>query len=164
MRVIIAGSRTLTDYQEVCRAMSDFGEDVTEVLSGCQRGADRMGEIWAAQRRIPIRRFPADWDKWGHRAGPRRNQQMAQQADALVAVWDGSSSGTADMIRKAQAWGRKVHIHYVRAEEELGSFTALPPDDTKQRVASVKSLQRVQTKEPKSAFAKGSSSLRRRKL
>ena len=47
-------------------------------------------------------------------AGPIRNAQMANYADALIAFWDGSSTGTRDMIRKAEEKGLKVHVQIIR--------------------------------------------------
>ena len=38
---------------------------------------------------------------------------MADNADALIAVWDGESRGTADMIKKARDRGLRVYIKYV---------------------------------------------------
>jgi uncharacterized phage-like protein YoqJ len=46
--------------------------------------------------------YPANWRKYGKRAGHRRNQQMADNADALIALWDGESPGTRDMIRRME--------------------------------------------------------------
>ncbi len=113
MKTIIAGSRDLKDYEVVCKAMADFGEEVTEVVSGKARGADALGEQWAKMRRIPIKPFPADWDAHGKAAGPIRNRQMAAYAEALVAIWDGKSSGTKNMIDEARKKGLVVHIHRV---------------------------------------------------
>jgi Protein of unknown function (DUF2493). len=72
---------------------------VDEVVSGTARGADTAGEAWAEHHGVPVERFPADWDEHGKSAGPIRNQEMADYADAVVAIWDGKSSGTHNMIR-----------------------------------------------------------------
>jgi hypothetical protein len=55
--------------------------------------------------------FKADWDKHGKAAGPIRNQQMAQEADGLIAFWDGKSRGTKDMIQKALNYGLETHVY-----------------------------------------------------
>jgi hypothetical protein len=109
MKTIIAGGR---DYVATCATWC-FLDDVhstlgiTEVVSGCARGADAAGERWAEMRSIPIRRFPADWDKHGKRAGPIRNRQMAEYADALIAFPGGR--GTQDMLRQARERGLLVY-------------------------------------------------------
>ena len=60
--------------------------------------------------------FPADWDKYGKAAGFIRNEQMAQNADALVVFWDGKSRGTKNMIELAAKYKLKVRIKkYIEA-------------------------------------------------
>lgn len=70
---------------------------ITEVVSGRARGIDQSGEQWAARRKIPIKKFPADWNKLGKAAGPIRNEQMGQYADAAIVIWDGISTGSRGM-------------------------------------------------------------------
>ena len=114
MRVIIAGSRDGVCRADIDAAMKASGFIPTVVLSGTARGADVLGEAWAADNGIPVERYPADWDKYGrHRAGIIRNAQMAEKAEALVAVWDGSSSGTRNMIQIAQSCKLKVYVHRI---------------------------------------------------
>lgn len=100
MRVIIAGSRSIEDYALVKRAISKCRFEITEVVSGGARGADLLGERWAKENGIPIRQFIPDWEGLGKKAGIMRNEQMAEYADALVAVWDGDSRGTMNMISR----------------------------------------------------------------
>jgi hypothetical protein len=111
MRVIIAGSRGMVDPVMVNLAIEDSGFTLTEVVSGTARGADKMGEVWAEQMGIPIRRFPADWNLHRKSAGFVRNIEMAIYADALVAIWDGASRGTAHMIKAAETHGLQVYVH-----------------------------------------------------
>lgn len=101
MRVIIAGSRSVTDPHEVNRAIIDSGFVITEVVSGGCYGPDTFGEQWAARQGIPVKRFPADWNKHGKAAGPLRNQEMVDYADAVIAVWDGQSRGVASLMKCA---------------------------------------------------------------
>lgn len=111
MRCIVAGSRTASK-DDVAEALvrCPFTPEITSVVSGTARGADTFGEDLAAQRGIPVTRFPADWAKHGRRAGHLRNAQMAQNADALVAVWDGKSAGTRSMINIARKAGLRVFV------------------------------------------------------
>lgn len=112
MRTIIAGSRDCTDPKVLRRALSQCGWAPCAVLSGTARGADTLGEQWAQQFRVPLEYYPADWNTHGRgMAGKIRNQAMADAADALVALWDGNSGGTADMIRRARAAGLKVFVY-----------------------------------------------------
>jgi hypothetical protein len=57
------------------------------------------------QHGIPVKRFAADWKRYGRRAGSIRNTDMAEEGEGLVAVWDGKSSGTTDIIRQAKNHG-----------------------------------------------------------
>ena len=98
MRVIIAGSRTIEDYDLVKKAIKDSGFDITEVVSGGAIGVDCLGEWWAEENDIPVKEFTAYWHIQGKPAGILRNQQMALYANALIAVWDGKSKGTKHMI------------------------------------------------------------------
>jgi hypothetical protein len=113
MKVIIAGSRTITDYLTVCDAITKSGFQITEVVSGGCKGVDSLGEFWAREHKVPVKQFPADWDMYGKAAGPKRNQQMANYGEALIAVWAGQSRGTLDMIAKAKTKELKVYIHQV---------------------------------------------------
>jgi lactate dehydrogenase-like 2-hydroxyacid dehydrogenase len=113
MKTIIAGSRDGITYDDVVKAMEKCPWQPTEIVSGKARGVDTIGEQWAKENNIPVVEFPANWKKYGKRAGYLRNEQMAEYADALVAVWDGSSKGTAHMIRIAEEKKLKIHIHVV---------------------------------------------------
>lgn len=113
MRVIIAGSRDIVDPGIVDEAVRESGFEITEVVSGGARGVDRMGEAWARKHGIPVKVFPADWDKNGKSAGPIRNEEMAKYAEALIAIWDGYSRGTDNMIDRASAWNRKTYVRKV---------------------------------------------------
>lgn len=116
MKVIVAGSRTITDYKLVERAILESGwhEQITEVVCGSARGVDGIGARWARAYSIQVRYFRADWDIYGKAAGPIRNKEMAQYADALILVWDGQSKGSADMLRKAKAHGLRIYEKVIK--------------------------------------------------
>ena len=102
-RVIIAGSRGFNDYnllEEKCDFL--LSEKVKThdivIVSGTARGADKLGERYARERGYELEAHPADWDKYGKSAGYRRNQEMAEVADAVICFWDGTSKGTKHMI------------------------------------------------------------------
>lgn len=108
MKTIIAGGRDyiLTDAD---RAWLDGLKDslpITEVVNGGAKGADMGGDQWARIRGLPLKRFPADWRRYKVSAGPRRNQQMADYAEACILFPGGK--GTADMKAKAVAKGLRV--------------------------------------------------------
>lgn len=109
MKTIIAGSRTISDYLTVAAAITASGFRITEVVSGCEpKGVDALGERWAKDNNIPIKSFPANWDRFGLSAGPRRNREMASYAQALILIWDGTSRGSKNMKSEALAKGLPV--------------------------------------------------------
>lgn len=98
MKVIVAGSRNFTDYSYVVACIKESRYNISELVCGEAQGVDSLAKKWATTYGLPIKSFPARWDKYGKSAGPRRNQQMADYADALIAIWDLKSPGTRNMI------------------------------------------------------------------
>lgn len=114
-RVIIAGTRTFTDYtllQRECNRLLSEKQRTHNIIvvSGTARGADTLGERYARERGFQLRRFPADWDKDGKKAGMLRNYRMADNADALIVFWDGTSRGAANMINIARKKNLPVRV------------------------------------------------------
>lgn len=113
MKVIIAGSRGLDKIEFVREAVTKSRYDIHQVVSGGARGVDQVGEQWARENNIPIIQFIPTWtDKDGKvdkSAGFRRNMEMGIYADALIAVWDGSSRGTQHMIRFMQSLNKPLY-------------------------------------------------------
>lgn len=99
MKVIIAGSRQITDRLALAKAIEQAGFEITEVVCGKSRGPDTLGEDWARANNIPIKEFPADWKTFGNYAGPLRNSEMSKYADAAIILWDGKSKGTLNMLK-----------------------------------------------------------------
>jgi hypothetical protein len=113
MKTIIAGSRDITDLALVFEAVEASGFVITEVVSGGARGVDRLGEYYAALSGLPCKVFRADWDTYDKAAGSIRNGEMGKYAQALIAVWDGVSRGTKNMIDIALMLGLRVYIHRI---------------------------------------------------
>jgi hypothetical protein len=112
MKVIIAGSRKFSDYgllTKTCDHMLSKSKTV-EIVSGGARGADSLGERYASDRNYKCSKFPADWDKYGKGAGFKRNSEMANYSDCLIAFWDGESRGTRHMINTAKKKGLQIKI------------------------------------------------------
>ncbi|MCC6629698.1 MAG: hypothetical protein IT340_20150 [Chloroflexi bacterium] len=142
MRLIVAGSRGVTDYNVVERCIRNSGylsrldagsrEDtlpadappwpegkiVDEVIVGEARGVATCAINWAVEHWCPWTLMPANWDAHGKRAGYLRNEQMAGDGDALVAVWDGRSRGTRHMIDAMRRRGKPVAVWRVAGGEE----------------------------------------------
>lgn len=113
MRTIIAGSRTIVEYREVVTAIALCGFKPTAIISGGARGADNFGEKFGFDFGLPVFIYPANWADYGKQAGYLRNIEMAKNADALIAVWNGKSKGTRHMIDIAARYQLKIHVRLV---------------------------------------------------
>jgi len=109
-KLIIAGSRTFNDYDLLKTNLSNLNS-ITEIVSGTAKGADLLGERFAVENNIPIKKFPANWSKFGKSAGFLRNKEMAEYADTLIVFWDGKSKGTKHMIDLGHT--NKLHVTVV---------------------------------------------------
>lgn len=111
MKVLICGSRNITDPSLVSQAVSNSGIIPTHIISGGARGIDRLAYAYAVSRSIGFTEYPADWDRYGKRAGFIRNYAMVGAADAVIAVWDGTSPGTKHSIELARSCGKRVFVY-----------------------------------------------------
>lgn len=114
MKVAIVGGRDFSRYNLMCsilnRLIKEKALDITEVICGCAQGADTMGSFWAEENGIKVKLMPANWDKFGRKAGPIRNCEMLQEADGVIAFWNGFSPGTRHMIDISHRAGKLIHI------------------------------------------------------
>lgn len=122
LKIIIAGGRDFKDAELLDEIMfnnlKDFDPEEIQIVSGMAGGADKLGYDWAKSYNLDVKEFPANWLDFNAKpcklkrgssgrlynvlAGFNRNQQMADYADELVAFFDGESSGTKDMIKRAK--------------------------------------------------------------
>ena len=110
MKLIVAGSRTFQDYALLASVLGQHRHHITELLHGGARGADQLGFRWALRHHVRSRCFAADWARFGTSAGIRRNCQLAQAGDLLIAFWDGRSPGTRHIIGCMQQLGKPVVV------------------------------------------------------
>lgn len=115
LKLIVAGGREFKDYQRLSAEIFAYAEGVGDnvgvsLVSGMARGADALGYRFAKEHNVKVYEFPADWNKYGKRAGYLRNAEMAQFADALMAFWDGKSRGTKHMIDYMTQMGKPVVV------------------------------------------------------
>lgn len=117
MIVLVTGGRNFNDPAFISRHLHVIhaGEPITLLIEGGARGADRIARNWAENRGIPVRTFPADWDKYGRAAGHIRNTQMLEEGKPdLVVVFPGGA-GTANMARQAEERREKgLRIRYAQ--------------------------------------------------
>jgi len=113
VKTIIAGSRSITDIRYIEEAVASSQIEITEIVSGGAKGIDTLAITYAQQHHIPLMIMRANWDQYGKSAGFRRNGEMANYADALIAIWDGQSRGTLHMINVAKERGLKVYTYFL---------------------------------------------------
>ena len=110
MRVAIVGSRNYSDPERV-RAYVRKLPPNTVVVSGGARGVDTWAVEEAKLHLFETVVFPADWNKWGKSAGYVRNITIVENADRVVAFWDGGSRGTMHTIRLAHKYKKPVEVY-----------------------------------------------------
>ncbi len=120
-RVVIAGCRNYTNYEEaksfIDKCLLNIRKDNSIIiLSGGASGADALGEKYAAENGFVVERYPAQWNKYGKSAGPRRNKQTAEACDFVICFWDGKSRGTKSMIEYTKLYNKPLRIkHFVNS-------------------------------------------------
>lgn len=121
-KVIVAGSRSINpslylgvvDYE--LEQFEGIYEEVEFVTGCCPEGPDQIPFMLREYRKgyglpeINIKEFPANWEKYGRRAGMIRNNEMAEYADYLIAIWDGRSRGTKNMIKQMVNHGKPMLV------------------------------------------------------
>ncbi len=114
-RVVVAGCRDYNDYNQakvhIEKCIERIREEYTLVfLSGGCRGADMLGERYARENGFAVEHYLAQWERYGKKAGPKRNLQMAEVCDYVICFWDGKSRGTACMISYAKKLNKPLRI------------------------------------------------------
>lgn len=117
MRILVCGGRDYRDAKTVFEALDYLQPSV--VIHGDARGADTLADVWACLNDVEVQRFAADWNKHGRKAGPIRNQEMADCSQADLCLAFPGNWGTEDMVKKARAAG----IDVMRWPEDIKRFS-----------------------------------------
>lgn len=117
MKTIIAGSRHGVTYEDLLNAIGLISWKITSVISGGAPGVDSLAIQFSQQFNLPLEVYRADWDKYGKSAGMIRNQEMANNGEALLALWDGYSVGTKHMIKVATKAKLPLFIYKLKTKE-----------------------------------------------
>lgn len=106
MKVAVIGSRSITAYplEEVISA------ETTEIISGGARGVDTIAREYAQQHGIPLTEIRPDYARYGKGAPLRRNLEIIARAELVIALWDGNSTGTAQVIDECRKHGKPVIV------------------------------------------------------
>lgn len=116
-RILITGSRDWACHavaeQVIARLLSRYGPNLILIHGACPTGVDAAFDEASRDQGIAVERHPADWDKFGRGAGPKRNEHMVGLgADLCIAVSRDlrASKGTAGCVRLALAAGIPVWL------------------------------------------------------
>lgn len=106
MRVAVIGSRGLL--------VNDLGnylpDRVVEIISGGAKGIDSYARAYALENGIRMIEFFPEYDKYGRSAPLKRNLKIIENADLVLAFWDGVSRGTEFVIDNCKQMGVPVKI------------------------------------------------------
>ena len=106
MKVAIIGSRNLT----VNDLESYLPEGVTKIVSGGAKGIDNCAGKYARANGLKLTEFFPEYDKYGRSAPLKRNLQIIEYADCVLAFWDGQSRGTKYVIDNCKKKNKKVSV------------------------------------------------------
>ena len=106
MKVAVIGSREL----RVDNLGKYLPEEVTEIVSGGARGIDTSAREYALKNNIKLKEFLPEYEKYGRAAPLKRNMQIIDYADMVLAFWDGKSRGTKFVIDNCKRIGKRVRI------------------------------------------------------
>jgi len=121
-RVLITGSRTWPNPQLIGQVLDELWEELGPYVfvHGAARGADMMGAVHQQRNRRPVEAHPADWSRYGKRAGYVRNKEMVDAgADVCVAFIHNGSRGATMCARLAEDAGIQTRRYVINDAPEL---------------------------------------------
>lgn len=106
MKVAVIGSRGLT-----LDNLEDYlPKDTTEIISGGAKGIDACAKEHANANNIKLTEILPEYDKYKRNAPLVRNIAIIENADLVLAFWDGKSRGTKFVIDKCKALNKEITI------------------------------------------------------
>lgn len=108
-KIAVVGSRSFDNYLLLRNYLLNYFHPFI-LISGGAQGADSLAESFADNKHLKKNIYRAEWDKYGKSAGPIRNKKMVEDADIIVAFWDGESKGTKMTIDYAKEKGKPVYV------------------------------------------------------
>lgn len=117
MKVAVIGSRGLDVDEKTIEGLLPCY--TTEIVSGGAKGIDACAKAYARARGIPIREFWPDYDRYGRAAPIKRNEQIVDYADYVVAIWDCKSKGTKNVIDLCRKISKPVTVYEIVAKMSI---------------------------------------------
>ncbi len=109
MRIGIIGSRNIEDL-DIDLIIKEIPDNCTEIVSGGAKGIDTYAQIIAEKLDVPIKVFLPEYEKYGKAAAVKRNKQIVEYSDIVIAVWDYESKGTRNSILESLKTNKKVRV------------------------------------------------------
>ena len=109
MKVAVIGSRNI-NINNICEYLPN---NITEIVSGGAKGVDTLAKEFAIKNNIKITEFLPEYNKFGRAAPLKRNDQIIEYADEVVAIWNGKSKGTEYVIKKCKKLSKSCKIYIV---------------------------------------------------
>lgn len=116
VKIALVGGRNVEDFSFVLDRFEEvlikegLHKYQVEIVSGGAKGVDSIAKKIASLYGIPFRKFPAEWDRYGKKAGPLRNSKIVESSDIVIAIPSPFSKGTWDTVRKAQKRRLKTYV------------------------------------------------------
>ena len=107
MKVAVIGSRCLT----IDNLEKYLPEETTTIISGGVRGIDSCARMYAINNNIELIEFLPDYLKYGRTAPLKRNMDIINSADLVLAFWDGKSRGTKFVINNCIRSGVPLKVY-----------------------------------------------------
>ena len=108
MRILVCGGRDFNSRALLNKALQPYASKDNIIIQGSARGADDLAKIWAVDNDIEFKNYPADWNKYGKRAGYIRNVQMLNEGKPDLVIAFPGGKGTQMMINLAESAGIPV--------------------------------------------------------
>ena len=106
MKIAIIGSREPGNINFAQELESRINIDANDtIISGGARGIDSLAAQYARQHGLELIDFRPDYAKNGRGATFIRNREIVDNADMVVAFWNGTSKGTKYTIDYANKKG-----------------------------------------------------------
>jgi hypothetical protein len=116
MKIAVVGSRNFNDKSKLFDILDTLEQQVKDfdqidlIVSGGATGADQLAEEYAKEKGIKTDIYLPQYNLYGRGAALKRNLQIIDAADIVVAFWDGKSPGTNHTINESKKREKEVLI------------------------------------------------------
>lgn len=108
LKVAVVGSRGL----QIPDLEIYLPQGTSEIVSGGAKGVDICAREYALSHNLKLTEFLPEYQRYGRFAPLKRNLQIIQYADQVLAFWDGASQGTKFVIENCPRYHRQVTVFY----------------------------------------------------